>query len=65
MRYLEFVLEYSNNTKTKEQRKEEIDRKYKEIYYDEKKVACIHRFFGDEKMIKTFPAFLSHNKLGK
>lgn len=32
-----------------------IDKEYERIYTNNKKVVIINRFFGDEKMIKTFP----------
>lgn len=35
--------------------KETIDVKYEEIYNDEQLSNLIYKFFGDEKMIKTFP----------
>lgn len=35
--------------------KEIVDQKYEEIYNDEKKAQFIYKYFGDEKMIKTFP----------
>lgn len=35
--------------------KETIDAKYEEIYNDEQLSNLIYKFFGDEKMIKTFP----------
>lgn len=35
--------------------KEQIDKRYKEIYENEKLSKIIEKFFGDRKMIKTFP----------
>lgn len=35
--------------------KVKIESEYKKIYNDEKKSKMIYKFFGDEKMIKTFP----------
>lgn len=35
--------------------KEEIEKRYEEVYQDKELAQLIHHFFGDEKMIKTFP----------
>lgn len=35
--------------------KEEVEKRYEEVYRDEELAQLINRFFGDEKMIKTFP----------
>lgn len=44
---------HENNLQVAE--KEEIDARYEEIYTNEQLTKLIHQFFGDEKMIKTFP----------
>lgn len=36
-------------------KKEEVEKRYEEVYQDEIASQMIYRFFGDEKMIKTFP----------
>lgn len=36
-------------------KKEEVEKRYEEVYQDEVASQMIYRFFGDEKMIKTFP----------
>ncbi len=35
--------------------KEEVEKRYEEVYQDEGLTQLIYHFFGDEKMIKTFP----------
>lgn len=35
--------------------KEEVEKRYEEVYQDKGMVEVINRFFNDEKMIKTFP----------
>ena len=45
--------------------KEQIDARYEEVYSNEQLSNFIYKFFGDEKMIKTFPNLKVEKEDGK